>query len=44
MTITTSQDKIKVTYKDLGDYDTQVCYQLTDFFNNNYWTEMIKYH
>ena len=44
MTLKTSQKHIQVTYQKIGDYDTLVGYQLTDFFNRHYWTEMISYH
>ena len=40
--ITVSGD-ISVTYDDIGDNATAVCYMLVDIYGNNYWTEMVYY-
>ena len=40
--ITVSGD-IRVTYDDIGDNATAVCYMLVDIYGNNYWTEMVYY-
>jgi hypothetical protein len=32
-----------VSYEDVGDYDTEVCFMLTDIYNNNYWTDTVTY-
>ncbi|MBO4297165.1 MAG: clostripain [Clostridia bacterium] len=39
----TVRGDISVTYDDIGDSDTAICYMLTDIYGNAYWTEMVYY-
>ncbi len=32
-----------VSYEDIGEYNTEVCFMLTDIYNNNYWTETVDF-
>ena len=32
-----------VSYEDIGEYNTEVCFMLTDIYNNNYWTDTVDF-
>lgn len=32
-----------ISYEEIGDYDTEICYYLMDIYQNEYWTESVIY-
>ena len=37
----TVQGELQVTYEEMGEYPTEICYYLQDIYRNEYWTETI---
>jgi hypothetical protein len=41
--IVIGESDLIVSYEDIGDYVVEVCFRLTDIYNNHYWTESLIY-
>ena len=37
-------DELTVSYEDVGSGDCMVCYMITDIYQNQYWTEYIRFY
>jgi len=42
-TITVGSSMPAVSYEDIGEFNTELCFMLTDIYNNSYWTETVEY-